>query len=340
MLSTHILEEVDAVCTRATIIAGGRIVSDGTPEELLQRSRMHNALRLGLAVGEDAGGEDVAETFEAVPGVARAEAGAQSGGVLEVILFPAGSAPLAGPAGETARANGWEVTEMQRRAGPPRRRVQGHHPRRGWRGPCVTSGTGRQAGTRRRVRGKRQEAGEGDGRGPDRLRARIVRSFRNGRGRREPAGRGGCGRRPMTAMANVLDHLQARAVRLLRDACRLRLPRHLRVPERHLRVLHRQLLRARAGRSPALLPIPPLAVPVPHPRAVDAAVGGGASRRHHRAPVHAPGHHDRGRAREVSRGMEVHRDRALAHVPALDHRQLPRATPTTGSSSRAISAAC
>ena len=112
VLSTHILEEVDAVCTRATIIAGGRIVSDGTPEELLQRSRMHNALRLGLAVGEDAGGEDVAETFEAVPGVARAEAGAQSGGVLEVILFPAGSAPLAGPAGETARANGWEVTEM------------------------------------------------------------------------------------------------------------------------------------------------------------------------------------------------------------------------------------
>ena len=112
VLSTHILEEVDAVCTRATIIAGGRIVSDGTPEELLQRSRMHNALRLGLVVGEDAGGEGVAEAFEALPGVVRAEAGARSGGVLEVILFPAGGAPLAGPAGETARANGWEVTEM------------------------------------------------------------------------------------------------------------------------------------------------------------------------------------------------------------------------------------
>ena len=32
VLSTHILEEVDAVCNRAIIIAEGRIVSDGTPE--------------------------------------------------------------------------------------------------------------------------------------------------------------------------------------------------------------------------------------------------------------------------------------------------------------------
>ena len=112
VLSTHILEEVDAVCTRATILANGRIVSDGTPEELLRRSRMHNALRLGLTAGEDASGEGVAETLEAVPGVARAEVSAQSGGALEVVLFPAGSTPLAGPAGEAARANGWVVTEM------------------------------------------------------------------------------------------------------------------------------------------------------------------------------------------------------------------------------------
>ena len=34
VISTHILEEVDAVCTRAIVIAGGRIVADGTPEQL------------------------------------------------------------------------------------------------------------------------------------------------------------------------------------------------------------------------------------------------------------------------------------------------------------------
>ena len=38
IISTHILEEVDAVCTRAIIIASGKLLFDGTPEELQARS--------------------------------------------------------------------------------------------------------------------------------------------------------------------------------------------------------------------------------------------------------------------------------------------------------------
>jgi len=38
VISTHILEEVDAVCTRAIIIAGGRIVANDTPVNLVARS--------------------------------------------------------------------------------------------------------------------------------------------------------------------------------------------------------------------------------------------------------------------------------------------------------------
>ena len=38
VISTHILEEVDAVCTRAIIIAAGRLLFDGTPAELRKRS--------------------------------------------------------------------------------------------------------------------------------------------------------------------------------------------------------------------------------------------------------------------------------------------------------------
>jgi len=37
IISTHILEEVDAVCSRAIIIAAGRIVADATPADLAQR---------------------------------------------------------------------------------------------------------------------------------------------------------------------------------------------------------------------------------------------------------------------------------------------------------------
>ena len=48
VLSTHILEEVEAVCTRAVIIARGRIVADETPAALQARSRLHNALRLRI----------------------------------------------------------------------------------------------------------------------------------------------------------------------------------------------------------------------------------------------------------------------------------------------------
>ena len=44
IISTHILEEVDAVCTRAIIIADGKVVADETPEELLRRSQRHNAV--------------------------------------------------------------------------------------------------------------------------------------------------------------------------------------------------------------------------------------------------------------------------------------------------------
>ncbi len=38
IISTHILEEVDAICTRAIIIASGQLLFDGTPEDLLAKS--------------------------------------------------------------------------------------------------------------------------------------------------------------------------------------------------------------------------------------------------------------------------------------------------------------
>lgn len=49
VVSTHILEEVTAVCTRAIIIDEGRIVADGTPAELEARSRYHHAVDVRLA---------------------------------------------------------------------------------------------------------------------------------------------------------------------------------------------------------------------------------------------------------------------------------------------------
>ena len=49
IISTHILEEVSAVCTRAVVIAHGKLLADGTPLELESRSRYHQAVTLVAA---------------------------------------------------------------------------------------------------------------------------------------------------------------------------------------------------------------------------------------------------------------------------------------------------
>ncbi len=50
IVSTHILEEVDAVCSRAVVIADGRVVADGTADALLARLPSHNTVVVTVAV--------------------------------------------------------------------------------------------------------------------------------------------------------------------------------------------------------------------------------------------------------------------------------------------------
>src|SRR3954471_11091962 len=49
IFSTHILEEVEAVCSRAIIIDRGQIVANGTPQELKQRSNLAGAVSLCIS---------------------------------------------------------------------------------------------------------------------------------------------------------------------------------------------------------------------------------------------------------------------------------------------------
>lgn len=55
IVSTHILEEVDAVCTRAIIISNGKVVANGTPDELKAKSdtrRLDDVFRK-LTIGKE-----------------------------------------------------------------------------------------------------------------------------------------------------------------------------------------------------------------------------------------------------------------------------------------------
>ena len=53
VISTHILEEVHAVCNRAIVIAHGRLVADATPSELERRAPRHNAVTVRLPPDQD-----------------------------------------------------------------------------------------------------------------------------------------------------------------------------------------------------------------------------------------------------------------------------------------------
>ena len=57
ILSTHILEEVEAICERVIIIANGKIVADNTPEELLNQGPLDQVFRK-ITLGESQGGQN------------------------------------------------------------------------------------------------------------------------------------------------------------------------------------------------------------------------------------------------------------------------------------------
>jgi ABC-2 type transport system ATP-binding protein len=75
ILSTHILEEVHAVCTRAMIISKGRIIADGTPQELETHSPLHNAVSVTLPAQDAAAGQGLLAAVDGVAGVEQQAAG-------------------------------------------------------------------------------------------------------------------------------------------------------------------------------------------------------------------------------------------------------------------------
>jgi len=104
VISTHLLEEVDAVCTRAIIIAAGRLLVDATPTELAARSRLHNAVRVDLTHRHD----EAETALRRLPGVAAVERVADvDGGTL--LVLPRDGQPIVGEVTDLVRTAGWAV---------------------------------------------------------------------------------------------------------------------------------------------------------------------------------------------------------------------------------------
>ncbi|MEW9798712.1 ABC transporter ATP-binding protein [Alteromonas sp. CYL-A6] len=103
IISTHILEEVTAVCSRVMVISNGKLHFDGTPNAFRQRSRYYQAVTLKLSYAADISG--LAE----LDGVADMEIDRETG---RVTLFPEDGALIINAVAEHIRLRQLPVDEL------------------------------------------------------------------------------------------------------------------------------------------------------------------------------------------------------------------------------------
>ena len=107
IISTHILEEVAAVCNRVMIIAEGRLLADDSPQGLIARSRYHNAVSLVVETPEK-----VASVLSLLPQVGKVEI--REG---ELTMFPTGETGLLEAVTAAINENQWSVSALRLEAG-------------------------------------------------------------------------------------------------------------------------------------------------------------------------------------------------------------------------------
>jgi len=104
IVSTHILEEVHAVCNRAIIIARGKVLADDTPSALEARSRFHQAVSL---TADNAAA--VRDVLVRIGDVAAVEIDAQD---QRLTAFPRKGKAIFASVVEALRANAIQVREI------------------------------------------------------------------------------------------------------------------------------------------------------------------------------------------------------------------------------------
>jgi ABC-2 type transport system ATP-binding protein len=114
LFSSHILQEISAICTRLLVIRDGRLVANGTPQELMRRSGGGRLYRLRV----QGAAEQVESRLRALAGVASARGvGGQDGySEFEVQSTAAdGNGDLAPELFRAVKDNGWTLARLQER---------------------------------------------------------------------------------------------------------------------------------------------------------------------------------------------------------------------------------
>lgn len=113
VISTHILEEVEAICHRAVVINKGRIVADGTPSELKSQSEYKNAVVM-LVPKEQA--ERAASALKGLRFIERIEA-AKQGDKVQMTILGKGRGDIAESISDIAAVSNWQISEFSVDAG-------------------------------------------------------------------------------------------------------------------------------------------------------------------------------------------------------------------------------
>jgi ABC-2 type transport system ATP-binding protein len=108
VISTHILEEVDAVCTRAIIISAGRLLADSSPGALAARSMHHNAVRIALAQDD----LNATAALMRLPGALSVEVVEDSDG-RAIMVFPRDGKSIITEVTDLVRTAGWPVSGLR-----------------------------------------------------------------------------------------------------------------------------------------------------------------------------------------------------------------------------------
>ncbi len=108
LLSTHILQEVEASADRVVIISQGRIVGDGTVEQLRQRAKKHERVR--ISVQGDAA--SIQRELSALSGATNVERRGDNNGFAQFVVFAKPGTHLWQEVSALARTKNWPLREL------------------------------------------------------------------------------------------------------------------------------------------------------------------------------------------------------------------------------------
>jgi ABC-2 type transport system ATP-binding protein len=94
IISTHILEEVDAICSRAVIIADGRVIADGAPSQLAEQSPLFNAISVVLSTDKV---QQARSILEALDDVQEVRVQSLAGSLAKLTVVPAAGRLILNP---------------------------------------------------------------------------------------------------------------------------------------------------------------------------------------------------------------------------------------------------